>query len=267
MTGFETSAHTMDQTVLDHGADLGTGGDGVFDEETAGRSHNSLRRGVSVLRRTPPAPLDRLVERIWQASWALPEGQQVAPEVVTNPAVTLTFEQGAATITGLGSLRYRRELVGRGRVLGLVFRPGCFRPLLGRPVETLTEQSVPAHDVFGPSMLQLQAELHHPMPLDRQISLLVDYFSPMIPPERTTSEAVADLISRINREPAISGVGDICRRLGLGRRQLHRLFNDHVGVSPKWVIDRRPVRPEVDPAHRSGAKWSQLARELSEGVS
>ncbi|MEM9615841.1 MAG: DUF6597 domain-containing transcriptional factor [Actinomycetota bacterium] len=267
MTGFETSAHTVRESPADDGDTLPTGGDGVFDDETAGRYRSSLRRGVSVLRRTPPTPLDRLVERIWQASWALPEGQQVAPEVVTNPAVTLTFEQGTATITGLGSLRYRRELVGRGRVLGLVFRPGCFRPLLGRSVETLTEQSVPAHDVFGPSMLQLQAELQHPMPLDSQIALLVDYFSPMIPPERTTSEAVADLISRINREPAIGGVGDVCRRLGLGRRQLHRLFNDHVGVSPKWVIDRRPVRPEIEPGYRPPATWSQLAHDLSEGAS
>lgn len=232
---------------------------------SAGIERSSLRRGVSVLRRTPPPPLDRLVERIWQASWALPPGQQVAPEVVTHPAVTLTFEQGTATITGLGSLRYRRELVGRGRVLGLIFRPGCFRPLLGRPVETLTEQSIPADEVFGPSMLQLQEALRHPAPLDDQIDLLVDYFAPMVPTERTPSEAVAELVHYITSEPGIQRVGDVCRRLGLGRRQLHRIFSDHVGVGPKWVIERRRLsagEPLIGP--EPSPRWGELARELSQ---
>ncbi|MEL7155643.1 MAG: helix-turn-helix domain-containing protein [Actinomycetota bacterium] len=258
MNGFETSG----PSVSVDGDDLGPSG--FDDASTSSPQRSSLRRGVSVLRRTPPAPLDRLVERIWQASWALAPGQQVAPEVVTHPAVTLTFEQGLATITGLGSLRYRRELVGRGRVLGLVFRPGCFRPLLGRPVETLTEQSIPAHEVFGPSMLDLQEALRLPMPLDRQIALLVDYFGPMVPPERTPSEAVAELVHYITREPGINGVGDVCRRLGLGRRQLHRIFSDHVGVSPKWVIERRRLsagEPIVGP--QPTPRWGELARELS----
>ncbi|MEM8924562.1 MAG: DUF6597 domain-containing transcriptional factor [Actinomycetota bacterium] len=218
---------------------------------------------MNVLRRKPPAPLDRLVDRVWHASWALANGQQVAPEIVIQPAVTLTFEQGSAMITGLGSLRFRRELVGRGRVLGMVFRPGCFRPLLDCGVDTLTEQSVPAHEIFGSSIFELQDALLDPQPLTRQIELLAHYFTPLIPQERTPSEAVAELVQYIVSEPSINRVGDVSRKLGLGRRELHRIFTEHVGVSPKWVIERRHLPSNGVRRPRPSPRWGELARELT----
>ncbi len=187
----------------------------------------------------------------------------MAPEVVTSPAVTLTFEQRTATVTGLGALRYRRELVGRGRVLGVVFRPGCFRPLLGRPVETLTEQSVPAIDVFGPSVATLQSRLVATADIDRQIELLTAYFAPLIPAQRTTSEAVADLVDYMVTEPTLRGVGHLSRQLGLGRRRLGRIFADHVGVSPKWVLDRRALVPDQGALLGPAPVLDDLGRELA----
>ena len=226
-------------------------------------SSDVSRRGVSVLRRRPPAPLSRLVDRVWHVSWALEHGQQVAPEVVLQPAVTLTFEQGEAVVTGLGSLRFRRELVGRGRALGVVFRPGCFRPLLGRSVQTLTERSVPASEVFGPSVDYLAEELSHPRPLKQQVAVLADYFAPMIPAERTSSEIVADLVHLMVTDPDMTGVGDLSRRVGVSRRRLQRLFAEHVGVGPKWVLDRRHVPHGLTLGTTQVPQWEQVASELA----
>ncbi|MGI8574440.1 MAG: DUF6597 domain-containing transcriptional factor, partial [Egibacteraceae bacterium] len=50
-----------------------------------------------------------------------------------------------------------KELNGVGRVLGVAFRPGCFRPFLRRPVRSITDRSIPAAEVIRD--LPDQAEL------------------------------------------------------------------------------------------------------------
>lgn len=47
-----------------------------------------------------------------------------------------------------------RTLAGAGRVFGVAFRPGCFRPLLGRAVSTLTDRTVAARELWGPGVPQ-----------------------------------------------------------------------------------------------------------------
>lgn len=49
----------------------------------------------------------------------------------------------------------------------------------------------------------------------------------------------------------------------MGKRSLQRLFNDYVGVSPKWVIRRYRLHELLERVH-SGAEpdYAQLALEL-----
>jgi hypothetical protein len=59
---------------------------------------------------------------------------------------------GAALVRGVARGFVVRTLEERGRVFGVAFRPGCFRPFLGRPVSEITDQTVPARDIFGPRL-------------------------------------------------------------------------------------------------------------------
>ena len=64
-------------------------------------------------------------------------------------------------------------------------------------------------------------------------------------------------------ESDIRTVDDLSARARLGKRSLQRLFNEYVGVSPKWVIRRYRLHELLERVH-SGAEpdYAQLALEL-----
>ena len=72
------------------------------------------------------------VERYWVAHWHYdrPYRQLVVP----YPNVHLIFSRSGASVTGPTTGHQVRVLDGSGGVLGVVFRPGSFRPFLGAPV-------------------------------------------------------------------------------------------------------------------------------------
>lgn len=106
---------------------------------------------VRFRRHEPAEPLRRYIERYWFIDWDLPE--PYASHVVPHPSVHLTFQQDErspyAELTGIPGGLYTRKLTGRGRVCGVKFRPGGFRPYAPEhPVSHWTGETLAARDVF-----------------------------------------------------------------------------------------------------------------------
>ena len=118
-------------------------------------------RGVDFrLDRVPAsADLADLVERHWLVTWDLPEGRQASVTLLPHPCVNLVADRGMVAIAGVGSERFTYRYSGRGRVFGVKFRPGAFRPFYGRPVSELTDQTVPLAGLWGPAAASLAADL------------------------------------------------------------------------------------------------------------
>jgi methylphosphotriester-DNA--protein-cysteine methyltransferase len=58
-------------------------------------------------------------------------------------------------------------------------------------------------------------------------------------PELNVHRATVNgLVDAILADPAILKVDDMVDRHGTGKRNLHKLFREYVGVTPKWVILR-----------------------------
>ncbi|MFZ3330498.1 MAG: helix-turn-helix domain-containing protein [Candidatus Acidiferrales bacterium] len=83
-------------------------------------------------------------------------------------------------------------------------------------------------------------------------------------PEPDKSIALAGhLVGRIFEEPDIKTVNDLVTRAGIGMRSIQRIFNDYVGVSPKWVIRRYRLHEAIEKFNScSRPDWAQLALEL-----
>ncbi len=86
---------------------------------------------VQFRRRTPAAPLRPYVEHYWLIDWELSE--PYATHVVPHPCVNLVFQRyadrpGFGEVAGVGLELFAQKLAGRGRVCGVQFRPGGFRP-------------------------------------------------------------------------------------------------------------------------------------------
>jgi hypothetical protein len=91
-------------------------------------------------RRPPPDDLAHLIDGHWIVSWDLRGRASYRSEVMPHPSVHLVFEAGRASVYGIHTRRYVRELSGSGWAVGTKFLPGGFAGFVDRPVSDLTDR-------------------------------------------------------------------------------------------------------------------------------
>ena len=194
---------------------------------------------TSALERFAPAPdLAALVERHWLVTWALPEGREASVTLLPHPCVNLVLDGGRLAVAGVGRERFTYVYRGAGRVFGVKFRPGAFRPFLGAPVSTITDVTMPAERAVGPARGRARAR-------DGRAAArrAADRGGRGVPAGAVAAGGPAGRARRADRRGAAARPGDRPRR---GRRRPVRPAAPHaaaavrryVGVSPKWVLRR-----------------------------
>ncbi|MEY9993355.1 AraC-like DNA-binding protein [Streptomyces sp. V4I8] len=228
----------------------------------------ALLNRVRFRRHEPAGPLRRYVEWYWLIDWDLPA--PYASHIVPHPAVNLTFQweedEGPpyAEVTGVALGLYTRKLTGRGRVCGVKFRPGGFRPYAPEaPVSRWTGRALPAEEVFPQATGDTAHAIVTPAD-DRARVAALDAFLHALP--RTPdpqADLAMDLVQRVRADRTVRRVGDFARAEGLSVRALQRLFSTYVGVSPKWVILRYRIHEALNHADtHTDIDWATLAADL-----
>lgn len=209
----------------------------------------------------PGPDLAPFVARYWAVTWDLRGQPPYRQLVVPYPNVHLTFVNGVGRVHGVAHGHVFRELAGLGRVFGVAFRPGCFRPFLRSPVSGLTDRAVPASDVFGPDVPEAAIATADDETGMRRI--VERFLVANLPARDPVAEEVADIVARVADEPTITRVDDLADVLGTSVRRLQRLFADYVGVGPKWVIRRYRLH-EITERMAAGGRidWAGLAADL-----
>ena len=184
-------------------------------------------------------PLDAFVEHFWAVAWDLRGQPPVTRETLPHPSVHLVIEAGASGLLGVGTGRFVRVLEGRGRVLGIKFRPGCFHPLRPGPMSALTDRTLTLAAAFGAAGERLEADvLACGDDVTAAVAIAEAFLLARAPKADPQAELAHGLVARILAEPGLLRVEELAERSGLGVRRLQRLFGTYVGVSPKWVIRR-----------------------------
>ncbi|MEV8569689.1 helix-turn-helix domain-containing protein [Streptomyces sp. NPDC051322] len=220
-------------------------------------------------RRREPAPAFRpYVEHYWLIDWDLSE--PYTSHVVPHPSVNVVFEKFGGSpafgeVSGIGLDLFTQRLEGRGRVCGIQFRPGGFRPFASdRPVSDWTGRRVPLEEVFpAGSVSATPKQVLSPPDEDDRVRAL-DSFLCLLAPEPDPQAARAmDVVDRVRRDRTIRRVEELAVQEGVSARSLQRLFAAHVGVSPKWVILRYRIHEALERAETAKAiDWARLADEL-----
>jgi AraC-like DNA-binding protein len=198
----------------------------------------------------PSPDLAPWVERYRIVSWdyAEPYRQKIVP----YPNVNLTFRGGGVQLHGVFSVHQVRELVGRGGMVAVSFRPGCFRPFLGVSVATITDLTVDAEPVLGPAP---------PDPPD--VPAVEDYLRRVLPAPDPRAEDTAEVVAAIAARRDITRVDALARECGTSVRGLQRRFAEYVGIGPKWVIRRYRLHEVTERlAAHVRIDWAALAAEL-----
>lgn len=229
------------------------------------RDVRGLRGGWASFQRhafADPAPdLAAFVSHYWIVDWDLRGQAPYRQPIVPYPNVHLSVVDGRAAVHGVPRRYVVKVLEGAGRVFGVSFRPGCFRPFVLASVSTLTDRSLPAWQVLGRTMPE--REIAEAADHADVVAIAEDFLRAGLPARSPTAETVADIVARVAAEPRIMRVDVLARELGTNVRRLQRLFAEYVGVGPKWVIRRYRLH-EVTERMASGiaVDWAGLAAEL-----
>ncbi|MGR6316648.1 AraC family transcriptional regulator [Micromonospora soli] len=223
-----------------------------------------LLRRVDFRRRLPAPALRPYVEHYWLVDWALTE--PFDQRVVPHPAVNVVFQAPpdgpeTAEIAGVDTGLFTVTLHGVGRVTGVQFRPGGFRPFWRRSVAELTGQRRPLPAGPAPTGPFAAGPVCPGTDDDRcrQVDDLLNAWAPE--PDPFSAEATA-LVEEIRADRSILRVDDFARRHAVSTRRLQRLFLDHVGVGPKWVIRRYRLQEAIEQAAAGPLDWARVAADL-----
>jgi AraC-like DNA-binding protein len=223
----------------------------------------ALSRVVSLERTAPPADLAAVVEHHWTVAWDLRGRDAYRSEVLTHPSVHLVFEPHGAFVYGVRRRRDIRILSGTGYAVGTKFLPGGFGGFADAPVSELTDSVRTLADLFGAAGDRLgRAAATRDAHADK-LPLVHEFLRarrPAADPEVTLVQAVvADM--RTARPGA--RVDEIAARHAVSPRTLQRLFRRHVGVGPKWVLQRYRLHEALEQLDRGQrTDWTRFALEL-----
>jgi len=209
-----------------------------------------LRR-FTLVRHEPRAELRRFVDRLWEVSWDLPTGERHEQQVLVHPAVNVVLGDGPATVSGVQTRTFTRVLSGRGRVLGVLFRPAGFRAFLDAPMSSITDRELSAGELLGEPVPEATPEA------------VEAWLAPLVPAGPHPCEGTTQLVETVARDRSIRRVDELAALAGITVRALQRRFADHVGIGPKWVIRRYRLYEAMELATRAdGPRWAQLAADL-----
>jgi AraC-like DNA-binding protein len=211
----------------------------------------------------PSGPLGPFVDYYWIVRWDL-RGQQAHEQaILPHPNVNLAFEASGAGIYGVDRSLFVRRLEGQGKALGVRFRAGCFRPFWGAPVSQLSDRVVPATRVFGPLAEKTRQAIMCADSDAEMASHAESLLFSVLPERDPVAEQAAQLVALITSDTALQRVDQLADAAGLSVRAVQRLFADHVGVGPKWVMRRARLH---EASERAGSgepvDWAELAADL-----
>jgi AraC-like DNA-binding protein len=233
-----------------------------------GKPRGVLRRrldqGTYEHARAAPDPrLESLIEHYWSVSWDLRDLPAQRQETLPHPNVQLVIESGLTRIYGVHSGRFVRVLEGQGRVFGIKFKAGGFYPFLRESVSTMLDSSRAVTEVFGVRATSLEHDVLVCGDMDTMRVVADVFLLAHLPPADPLVERVSAIVADIAGDRAVTSVDQLAARVAMTKRALQRLFQQYVGIGPKWVINRYRLHEAIAQLQDGRpVAWAELALEL-----
>ncbi len=213
-------------------------------------------------RRVPPPDLTPWITPFWMVSWDLRGLRPYQPATLPHPNVHVVFEERRSQVNGVATARFTRLLEGKSQVFGIKFKPGGFHPILGKPLSTITNRSLPGRRLLGPVAGQLETLTSQASGEAPLIEAAACWLRSILPSPDAIAQA-DQLVTCILNAPEMLTVDALSARAGIGRRSLQRIFREYVGVPPKWVIRRYRLHELVERLNAGvPLNWSRVALDL-----
>ncbi len=212
------------------------------------------------------APLAR---QAWIPVWDLPDGEHWVQRVLQHPVCQLVVGSDDARLWGVGTGMNTVDLSGRGWVVGIMLQPAAGTLLLRDGIDTITDSWVDLAEVPGvqdrPLVDRVRA-LMGPDPgdvtrQDRAVELMAAALRAHLPVS-DEDVLVNDLVARVQADPSILRVDQLADAFALSPRHLQRITRHRLGLTPKWLIQRRRLHEAAEALKTGADDLAALAMDL-----
>ncbi len=220
--------------------------------------------------RYPAAPaLADLVRHFWIPVWRLPAGEIRTQRVLQYPVCNIVIAQDYARFYGPNSGLSTVDLSGAGWAVGVMLQPAAGRILWDRPVATITDGNVPVEQLTTVDGASLRDLVRNAMADDPgnetshrlAIATIENALEPLLPVDEE-GKRVNRLVEMVETDPTIVRVEQLATELGTTERSLQRLTKDRLGLTPKWLIQRRRLHDAVSGIKTGPTSLADLAYTL-----
>jgi len=183
----------------------------------------------SVLLRSPHESLAPFIRHYWLSLDRLTPTCTALPDGCIDIVIEATESAARAWVYGTTTGPPEIPVARRRHYLGIRFKPGQGRHFVAVPARELTDHHAPAADVTGLSLDRI-AERVTADTVFSELDAALAAWTAQRSPRPDKIDAAIRAIETLSGNARIERIAD---DLGVGRRQLERLFLEHVGVSPK----------------------------------
>jgi AraC-like DNA-binding protein len=211
--------------------------------------------------------LAELVERYWIPVWSLPEPS--TQSTLQHPVCLIVVSNTYARLYGVVRGRSSVTLEGDGWAVGTMFTPAAGRLVLGRSVAEITDTYLDLAEVGSVDDAALVAEIrdamapdpHDPAGHATAIAALERRFAVYLPVDEP-GLMINEVVGWLRDHPEVTRVDELAAHVGVSERSLQRLVEQRVGMSPKWLIQRRRLHDAVEALKAGEPSLADMAARL-----
>lgn len=232
------------------------------------RAHLRDPRDIShtIDRYAPGVEFTEFIGRYWFPVWSVPSGAEAIQRVLQYPVclvvVTAEYSRFYGVVSGLSST----ALAGDGWAAGVMLTAAEGHLLTGRSVDEFTDRHVDLPEVLRSNGAELTADIRslmaeHPEAEDSHRAVMAVYekvLRSFLPIDKE-GHLVNEIVRYVESDPEVLRVAQICTHFGLSERTVQRLVRRRLGLTPKWLIQRRRLHEAAEALRQSAASTAELA--------
>jgi AraC-like DNA-binding protein len=223
--------------------------------DTIERAHLKDPRDAShvIHRYEAPAEFRDLLQRYWIPVWSVPPGHEAPQKVLQYPVSLVVVAGDYARFYGVVSGLSTTTLSGDGWAVGLMCAPAAGFLLTGTPMAAFTNRYVDVSEVLGEAGQRLTDRVRtamSPAPLSSAahevaMAAVGDALRPYLPVD-DEGELVNRVVTFVESSSDVTRVAQVCAEFHLTERALQRLVHRRIGLTPKWLIQRRRLQEAAE---------------------
>lgn len=201
--------------------------------------------------------------------WSLPDSNIAAQKVLQYPVCLFVVTGEYARFYGVTSGLSTTTLAGDGWAVGVMCEPAAGFLITGESVDGYTDRHVDVSDVLGDdgdalvtrvrSVMALKP--HSPDAHQWAIAAYADVLRRFLPVD-AEGVLVNRIVGHVETHADVTRVAQVCEVFDLSERSLQRLIHRRLGLTPKWLIQRRRLHDAVAQLRGRTTTLADVAAEL-----